>query len=196
VRRVREMAPLGTIATVDSGAHMLVVLPLWAVDDRDEVIVSSGLATMGFALPAAIGVATAFPTRRVVCFVGDGGLGMVLAELETVCRLQLPVTIVVFNDSRLSLIAVKQSSTRHGGEGAVTYREVDFAQVAAGFGIPARIVRGDDELDAAVQVTLAVDGPAVLDVRVDPSCYPAVLDAIRGPREPSAPVPVAGGSDG
>jgi acetolactate synthase-1/2/3 large subunit len=186
VRRVRALAPIGTIATVDAGAHMLVALPMWDAEHKDEVIVSSGLATMGFALPAAIGAALAFPRRRVVCFVGDGGLGMVLAELETLVRLRLPVTIVVFNDSRLSLIAVKQSSARHGGEGAVAYRETDFAQVAAGFGMASQVVCTDDDLDAAITTAFAADGPNLLDARVDPACYPFVLDAIRGPRHRSS----------
>ena len=79
----RELAPPGTIATVDAGAHMLVAMPLWEVDEPGEALISSGLATMGFALPAAIAAAIARPERQVVCLVGDGGLGMTLAELET-----------------------------------------------------------------------------------------------------------------
>lgn len=181
VRRIRAHAPTGTVATVDAGAHMLVVLPLWETRDKDEIIVSSGLATMGFALPAAVAAAIAAPDRRIVCFVGDGGLGMTLAELETLVRLQLPVTVVVFNDSRLSLIAVKQSSRRHGGETAVAYREVDFSQVAAGFGVPARVAASNEQLDSAVVASLTSAGPYLLDARVDPGCYPLVLEAIRGP---------------
>lgn len=185
VGRVRALAPIGTIATVDAGAHMLVALPMWDTEHKDEMIVSSGLATMGFALPAAIGAALACPGRRVVCFVGDGGLGMVLAELETLARLRLPVTIVVFNDSRLSLIAVKQSSARHGGEGAVAYRETDFAQVAAGFGVAAQVVRTGDDLDSTISAAFAAHGPNLVDARIDPACYPLILDAIRGPRHRS-----------
>jgi acetolactate synthase-1/2/3 large subunit len=182
VRRVRALAPAATIATVDAGAHMLAVLPLWETENRDEVIVSSGLATMGFALPAAIAAALARPGRRIVCFVGDGGLGMVLAELETLVRLDLPVSVIVFNDSRLSLIAVKQQSERHGGENAVAYRDIAFDRVAEGFGIPARAVSDVAELDAAITAMLATPGPSLLDARVDPGCYPGVLDAIRGAR--------------
>ena len=184
VSRVRAHAPAGTIATVDAGAHMLAVLPLWETRDKDEIIVSSGLATMGFALPAAIAAAVAAPDRRIVCFVGDGGLGMTLAELETLVRLQLPVTVVVFNDSRLSLISVKQTSPRHGGNTAVAYREVDFSRVAAGFGMPAQVALSNEQLDSAVVASLASTGPHLLDARVDPGCYPLVLDAIRGARGP------------
>ena len=89
VDAARARAPAGTIATVDSGAHMLVAMPLWEVDEPGEALISSGLATMGFALPAAIAAALARPGRQVVCFTGDGGLGMALAELETLARLEL-----------------------------------------------------------------------------------------------------------
>jgi acetolactate synthase I/II/III large subunit len=61
----------------------------------------------GFSLPAAVGAALARPGSPVVCFVGDGGLGMTLAELETVVRLDLDITVVVFNDGALSLIEIK-----------------------------------------------------------------------------------------
>ncbi|MCW2609486.1 MAG: acetolactate synthase large subunit [Actinomycetota bacterium] len=183
VARTRAIAPAGTIATVDAGAHMLAAMPLWDTEEPDEVLISSGLATMGFALPAAVAAALAYPDRRTVCFVGDGGLGMALAELETVARLGLPITVVVFNDSALSLIALKQKSDGHGGSGATAYRETDFAMIGEGSGIPSvRVARGDD-LDRELARTFAADGPALLDVRVDPRGYPHIMTAIRGPRQ-------------
>jgi acetolactate synthase-1/2/3 large subunit len=183
VSRVREVAPPGTIATVDAGAHMLVAMPLWATENPGELLVSSGLATMGFALPAAIAAALVSPDIRVFCFVGDGGLGMVLAELETLARLALRVTVVVFNDSSLSLIKIKQKPARHGGEAAVGYRATDFAAVAAGCGVPACRAASTDELDDAVRASLDSSGPLLIDALVDPSGYPHVLDAIRGRRD-------------
>ena len=87
---------------------MLVALPLFAVERRGGVLISSGLATMGFALPAAIAAALVHPRATVLCLIGDGGLGMCLAELETVARLGLRVVVVVLNDAALSLIEIKQ----------------------------------------------------------------------------------------
>ena len=104
---------------------------------------------MGFALPAAIAAALVHPGRRVVCFTGDGGLGMVLAELETLARLQLDVLVVVFNDSTLSLIAIKQRSEGQGGTGAV-YRPTDYAAIARGCGLAAETVRDEAALKRAV----------------------------------------------
>jgi acetolactate synthase-1/2/3 large subunit len=176
----RELTPAGTIATVDAGAHMLAAVPLWEVAAPGELIISNGLATMGFALPAAVAAALVEPTRPVVCFTGDGGLGISLAELETIARLGLGVIVVVFNDAALSLIAIKQSPDGHGGPDAVSYLPTDFAAIGAGFGIPAARVSDADSYRTALESALSRPGPSLLDVAVDPSAYAAILAAIRG----------------
>jgi acetolactate synthase-1/2/3 large subunit len=182
VQRARMAAPPGTIATVDAGAHMLCAMSLWSAEAADETVISSGLATMGYALPAAIAASLARPGRPVVCFTGDGGLGMCLGELETLRRLGLPVTIVVFNDARLSLIAIKAKPHGNGGENAVVYERTDFAAVAAGYGLRAARADTSAELDSALADALAGEGPALIDAMVDPSGYPEILAAIRGRR--------------
>ena len=184
VLEARSAAPAGTIATVDAGAHMLVSVPLWGVEEPGELLVSSGLATMGFALPAAAAAALVHPDRHVVCFTGDGGLGMALAELETLARLGLRVIVVVFNDATLSLIAIKQRPEGHGGEGAVRYSPTDFAAIGAAFGLASHRVGDLAEYRRALDEALVTDGPTLIDVNFDPSAYPAVIDAIRGARRP------------
>ena len=126
---------------------------------RATLLVSSGLATMGFALPAAIAAAPVHPDRRVVCLTGDGGLGMTLAELETLARLRLDVLVVVFNDSTLSLIAIKQRSEGHGGAGAVRYRPTDYAAIARGCGLTAETVRDAAALRRAARAACGRRGP-------------------------------------
>lgn len=182
VQRVRAAAPTGTIATVDAGAHMLPSMCLWDTEDWDEILISSGLATMGFALPAAIGAALARPGRRVVCFTGDGGLGMCLGELETIRRLRLPITVVVFNDACLSLIALKAKPEGNGGPNAVEYSDSDFAAVARGYGVEGNRVATVGELDSVLAGSFARPGPSLVDVKVDPAGYPAIVTAIRGRR--------------
>lgn len=182
VDAVRAALPKGTTATVDAGAHMFPATTLWSVDDPEDLLISSGLATMGFALPAAIGAAYARPGHRVVCFTGDGGLGMCLGELETLARSALPVTVIVFNDALLSLIAIKAKPEGHGGQGAVAFAGVDFAAVARGFGIPSAVVTTPGELAAALEQAVAIDGPFVVDARVDPSGYRDIMNVVRGPR--------------
>ena len=176
----REAFPADTVATVDSGAHMLVAMELWDVAAPGCALISSGLATMGFALPAAIAAGLLSPTRRVVCFTGDGGLGMCLAELETLARLNLPVTVVLLDDATLSLIAAKQRPGADGGANAVRYREIDFAQVARACGLPATRVGDRPALRAALGQARDSAGPMLVDAVIDPGGYPAVLGAIRG----------------
>lgn len=176
----RESSRVGTIATVDSGAHMLVAMPLWEVESPEEVLISSGLATMGFALPAAVAASLARPDEHVICFTGDGGLNMVLGELETVVRLQRPIVIAVFNDSALSLIEVKQRSSGHGGKNAVRYIRTDFARVAASVGMASLRIDERGDLSAAFAEALSERRPFLLDISTDAGGYPHVMSAIRG----------------
>jgi acetolactate synthase I/II/III large subunit len=180
VTTVRAHAPAETIATVDSGAHMLAVMPLWTVDQPQRLLISSGLATMGYALPAAIGAALCTPGVPVVAFTGDGGLGMTLMEVETAVRHRLRVIVVVFNDSALSLIKIKQRSAGQGGDEAVIYGPTSFAAVAEAMGAAADSVSDPDGLGAALTAALGRDGPTLIDARVDPAGYPALLDLTRG----------------
>lgn len=106
---------------------------------------------------------------------------MTLAELETLSRLDLPVTVIVFNDSALSLIEIKQTEGQ-GGVDAVRFGSTDFAAVARGCGIASCTARTIDELADALEEALTRKGPFVIDTVVDPAGYGTVLDAIRGPR--------------
>jgi acetolactate synthase I/II/III large subunit len=180
VTTARGIAPAQTIATVDSGAHMLAVMPLWLVDEPQRLLISSGLATMGYGLPAAIGAALCSPGVPVIAFTGDGGLGMTLMEIETAVRLGLRVIVVVFNDSALSLIKIKQRASGQGGDEAVGYGRTSFAAAAEAMGAAAASVGDRTELAGALTAALGRDGPTVIDARVDPAGYPALLDLTRG----------------
>ncbi|MDD7918708.1 thiamine pyrophosphate-binding protein [Actinomycetospora callitridis] len=177
VREVARASSRSTTLTVDAGAHMLVAMPLWEATAPRQVLISNGLATMGFSLPAAVGAALARPGSPVVCFVGDGGLGMTLAELETVVRLDLDLTVVVFNDGALSLIEIKQTDGQ-GDADAVRYGPTDFAAIASGTGMRAVAVEGRQALRDELDQVRA--GPRLIDARISPDGYAHVLAATRG----------------
>jgi acetolactate synthase-1/2/3 large subunit len=179
VATARAAVPPGTVATVDAGAHMLVAMPLWEVDEPRQLLTSSGLATMGYALPAAIAAALRGP-GPVVAFIGDGGLGMTLTEIETAVRLSLRIIVIVFNDAALSLIKIKQKPAGQGGDDAVRYRPVSFAAAAAAMGAAGVAVSTEPDLAAALADALARPGPTVIDASVDPAGYPAVMGLSRG----------------
>jgi acetolactate synthase I/II/III large subunit len=180
VRVVRSHVPRETVVAVDAGAHMLAVMPLWEVAEPRRLLISSGLATMGFALPAAIAAALCAPARLVVAFTGDGGLGMMLAEIETAARLRLRIAVVVFNDGALSLIKIKQRPAGQGGAEAVDFEPVSYAGAAQALGAVAVAVSTETELAAALCAASGRDGPTVIDVQLDPASYPAIMDLSRG----------------
>jgi acetolactate synthase I/II/III large subunit len=176
----RASVPAHAVATVDSGAHMLAVMPLWPVDEPQRLLISSGLATMGYALPAAVGAALCSPGVPVIAFTGDGGLGMALMEIETAVRLRLRLIVVVFNDSALSLIKIKQQASGQGGDEAVGYGRTSFADAAAAMGAAAASAGDREALTAALTTALGRDGPTLIDAWIDPAGYPALLDLTRG----------------
>ena len=175
----RELTAAGSIATVDAGAHMFQATTYWHALEPGELLISNGLATMGFALPAAIAAQLVHPDRRVICFTGDGGLMMVVAELETVARLRLPIVIVVFNDAALSLIEVKQA--QKGFEGvSMRYAGPDLIALGRAFGIRALAATDEPTLHGALIAAQTAPGPTLIDARIDPSGYRKMLEIVRG----------------
>lgn len=179
VEAAMKAAPAGTRVTVDSGAHMLPVLHLWRTEASRGLLMSRGLATMGFALPAAIGAALAEPTQRTVAFTGDGGLMMCAGELGTAVQNRCNLAVVVFNDSSLTLIGAKQRRRQFPNAG-VDFSPADFAAIAHGFGCPAQRVETQDQLAPALAAALSGDGPALVDVVVDPQPYHEHIISVRG----------------
>ncbi len=179
VQMTRELTAGGSIATVDAGAHMFPATAYWHALEPGELLISNGLATMGFALPAAIAAQLVHPHRRVICFTGDGGLMMVAAELETVARLGLSIVIVVFNDEALSLIAIKQE--QKGFEGvSMRYAGPDLRALARAFGLRAVTATDEATLHQALIGAQTAPGPALIDARIDASGYRRMLEIVRG----------------
>lgn len=165
--------------TVDAGAHMLSIMAHIQASEARQVLKSTGLSTMGFALPAAIASALVAPERRTIAFTGDGGLLMCLAELSTAARLRCRLTVIVLNDAALSLIDVKQQRRQQRPVG-VRYPAVDFAAQALGQGCSAWKVGPHEPLAPAIAAALAHDGASLIDIAVDPSPYGDQLAALRG----------------
>lgn len=175
----RTAAPSNTIATVDAGSHMFAATLFWQAENPASFLISNGLSTMGYALPAAIGASLTAAGRPVVCFTGDGGLAMAVGELETLARIGAAVVVVVFNDSTLNLIKIKQEKRGETTNG-LDFGAIDWVSVAAGMGVAAERVSNSADLGAAFARAFNADGPYLLDVVVDASSYPRMLDVIRG----------------
>jgi acetolactate synthase I/II/III large subunit len=180
VEAVIAAVPGDTRIAVDAGAHMLPVMALWPTAMPRGALISRGLATMGGALPLAIAASLAEPDRPVVAFTGDGGLMMCIAELATAvqagCR---QLIVVVFNDSAMSMIEVKQRRRQFPARG-MDYGATDFAAVAEGFGCLGLRVSSAEALPGALGQAFAAGRPALLDVAVDREAYHDLLPALRG----------------
>ncbi len=153
IETCRRLCPRETLATVDTGAHRILLSHVWQCYEPHGLLQSTGLATMGYGLPAAIGVKLARPERPVLCFTGDAGLEMVLGELATLRDLHLPITVVCFADRSLALIELKQRRMKLKNLG-VDFPGTDFAAVAAAFGGVGIRVASTQELESACAAAL------------------------------------------
>ncbi|MHB1567650.1 MAG: thiamine pyrophosphate-binding protein [Solirubrobacteraceae bacterium] len=164
--------------TVDAGAHMFAVTWGWRSSRPQRFLISNGLATMGFAVPAAVAAALARPQERVLAFTGDGGLLLHGTEIETAVRLGLRIVIVVFNDSGLSLIRIKQES-RGYARAAVDFGLVDAAGFARSLGAIGLCVETHEELGEAIADAHRRQGPVIVDVRIAGDEYGQLEQVIR-----------------
>ena len=156
VETARAALPRDGIATVDSGAHRILLSQVWRAFEPRSLLQSTGLCTMGCALPLAIGVKLVAPERPVIAFTGDAGLEMVLGELATLRDLKLPVAVIVFVDEALELIALKQRSSGLAKTG-VEFGGTDFAAVATALGGRGAVARSREELRDHLRAALAAD---------------------------------------
>jgi acetolactate synthase I/II/III large subunit len=179
VQLTAERFAASSRVSVDAGAHMLPATMLWPVGEPNGLLISNGLSTMGFALPAAIGAALADRDRRVVALTGDGGLLMCAAELLTAVRENLRVTVIVFNDASLSLIEIKQQRRGYQPAG-VGLGPMNWPALAESFGATGFAASTAAELTRALDAAAAIDGPSLIDVRIDRSNYGKTLEAVRG----------------
>ena len=166
-------------ATVDAGAHMFSATAFWPCANANDLLISNGLATMGFALPAAIASALHEPRRHTIAFTGDGGLLMCLGELATAVQSRARIVVVVFNDGSLSLIDIKQQQRKLPVIG-MRWDRPDFAAAMRGLGGRGYRAHSLAGYRRALAQAFAGKGPALIDVIVDPSGYGAQLAAMRG----------------
>ena len=166
---LRAAAPAGTVATADSGAHRILLSQMWTCGGPRQLLQSTGLCTMGCALPLATGAALG-SGRPVLCFVGDAGLEMVLGELAPLRDLGLPVVIVTLVDESLGLIALKQRQMGLARAG-VDFGGTDFAAVARAMGGHGVTITDRETLGREAEAAFRRDGFSLLACRIDAASY-------------------------
>lgn len=137
-------------------------------------ILPRGIAGLGWGLPYALGAKIASPRSRVVAIVGDGGFAHCWSEMETAIREDIPVTVILLNNSRLGFQANYDMFVWGRTSSAVEFAEVDHCAVARACGAEAIRVERADELDSAIATALASDRLTLIDVVVEPNAFPPV----------------------
>ena len=137
---------------------------------RDEMqfSVSGTLASMACGLPYSLGAAIAYPGRQVVCIVGDGGFTMLMGELATLVKYQLPVKIILFKNNVLGMIKWEQLAMEGNPQFGVQLQPIDFALYATACGATGYTVEDPKQVGHVLQQAFAQPGPVVVQAIVDP----------------------------
>jgi pyruvate dehydrogenase (quinone) len=162
-RMIDEAATADAIFTADVGTPTLWAARYLTMNGKRQLHGSFNHGSMANAMPQALGAQAAHPGRQVVSLSGDGGLSMLLGDLLTARQLDLPIKVVVFNNSLLGFVSMELKA---GGylDTNVDLSKTDFAQIAKGAGIFSIRVEESEELEGALKQAFAHQGPALVDV--------------------------------
>jgi acetolactate synthase I/II/III large subunit len=166
IKALRRVVGGSATLVADIGQHQMMVALHHGFDRPGQVFTSGGLGTMGYALPAAMGVKSANPGRPVWAVVGDGGFQMSAPELSTLVASQLAVKVLVVNNQCLGMVRQWQELFYDGVYSHSLLPQPDFAALARAHGCWATTVRCRGELETALREAFLHPGPAVVDVRV------------------------------
>jgi acetolactate synthase-1/2/3 large subunit len=169
---VRAAMPTETVATTDVGSHKLLVGQGWQTHAPRSVLMSNGLSSMGFSLPAAITAGLLLRDKPVVCFVGDGGLAMVQGELRLAASLGVGITVVVFCDNSLNRIELKQMARQYPSFGTVI-DSTDVPKMAESMGCAGAAADNVADLEKILAAGGPGDRPLVIGATIDPAQYAA-----------------------
>jgi len=169
---VRAQMPRDTVVSTDVGSHKLLVGQGWTTYTPRSLLMTNGLSSMGYSLPAAIAAKLVHPDKTVVSFIGDGGLAMVQGELRVAASLKIDPIVIVFCDNSLNRIELKQSARNYPSWGTVI-DATDIGMLARAMGCDGVDVDSVKALEAALAGPRAKDRPLVIGARIDPAQYAA-----------------------
>jgi len=149
------------------------VVTTWAarhivIRDEMKFSLSGNLSSMANALPYAVGAAMANPGRQVICLCGDGGFSMLMCELATIAKYQLPVKIIIFKNNTFGMIKWEQIVFEGNPEYGLELYPIDFAMFARSCGIAGFTLDDPEKAEETIQQALGTLGPALIDALIDP----------------------------
>ncbi len=152
----------------DVGQHQMWTAQFFEFTKRNSHITSGGHGTMGFALPAAMGVALAFPEDPVWVVAGDGGFQMNIQEFATIRDLGLNIKVAVLNNGYLGMVRQWQQFFHNRRYSETPMTGPDYEQFAKAYGLAGKTVKPGDDIEAAVEWAQAQEGLTVVDFHIDP----------------------------
>ncbi len=156
-----------TYITTEVGQHQMWAAQYFKFEKPNRLMTSGGLGTMGYGLPAALGVQVAHPDSLVIDIAGDGSVQMTMQEMATAIQFELPIKIFILNNSYLGMVRQWQELL-HEGRYSHSYSEAmpDFVKLAEAYGGVGIRVDKPDELDDAIREMISVDKPVLFDCQV------------------------------
>jgi pyruvate dehydrogenase (quinone) len=162
-----ELADDNALFTADTGMSTVWAARYLRMKKGRSLIGSFSHGSMANALPQAIGAQLLFPDRQIISFSGDGGLGMLMGDLLTLVQHDLPVKVIVFNNSTLGMVKLEMQVAGIPDFGT-DFKNFNFAKIAEGAGIRSFRVERASEVRDAMRAALKHKGPALLDVVTNP----------------------------
>jgi acetolactate synthase-1/2/3 large subunit len=177
IETLYKLAGNDALITTDVGQHQMWTAQFYHFDRPNTFISSGGLGTMGFGLPAAIGVKCAFPDKQVVDIAGDGSIQMNIQELATAAQYKIAVKVVLLNNEFLGMPRQWQEMfyEKRYSHTDMTYAP-DFVKLAEAFGIVGLRATKPEEVESTLKQGLSLDRPVLMDFRVsrEECVYPMV----------------------
>ncbi|HEV2162963.1 MAG TPA: acetolactate synthase 3 large subunit [Stellaceae bacterium] len=163
--------------TTEVGQHQMWAAQLFKFDQPFHWMTSGGLGTMGYGLPAAMGVQLAHPEALVIDIAGEASILMNIQEMSTICQYRLPVKAFILNNQYMGMVRQWQELL-HGGRYSESYTAAlpDFVKLAEAFGAVGMRAEKPADVDRVIKEMIAVDRPVIVDVQVDPTenCFPMI----------------------
>lgn len=158
------------------GQHQMWAAQYFWYDKPNSFVTSGGLGTMGFEVPAAMGVQVAMPNDTVWSICGDGGFQMTLQELATIAEYNWPIKFAIMNNGVLGMVRQWQELFYNDNTVATPLKNPDFVKLAEAYGILGLRATSKDQVASVIQQAMAHKGPVVVDfqVKYGENCYPMV----------------------
>ncbi len=169
IDKVNSLKSGDDVFVTDVGQHQMWIAQYADVMCPRTLLTSGGMGTMGFGMGAAIGAQTAFPDKKVILFTGDGSFHMNFNELVTLKSYNLPIIVIVMNNTVLGMVRQWQKLF-YGKRFSQTdpKRATDFLALASAFGIKGMSINSAEEVDAVLEKAFALNEPVVIDCKISP----------------------------